>query len=351
MDTAETGRWQQMLQMHAMIDEFVVQTTASHVPADRLENRQRLARLQSERAGLQRQAAEIAAAAENPAAIPSEAEVRQMIADLATPLKAAVHADDPAETAALRAIIVNLTGGRILLTQQGARKQGEGWLRASFEVELPNALLRKLGYPHDDSGETLKVEIDIQRTTTDEDLMQRAKELYDRGLQYQEIAQHLSCPAKRVRELLKAWGDRHGETLPDGRERRATLDRKSSTVPQYKQLADEARRLWEEDLSVLEIARRLQCSAPTVEKAVRYWHESRKLPVPSESNRRERLFQRAKQLHDAGWELKRIAATVGYSKTGLQRILKKGFQELGQELPDGRSRRGNRQPEIQQSAG
>jgi hypothetical protein len=175
---------------------------------DRLENRQRLAQLRSDRAALQKHAAEIETAVENPATVPTEEEVRQMMAELTTLLKTDMLSDDPAEAAALRDIIVNLTGGRILLTQQGERKQNQGWLRAAFEVRWPKMLLPKLGFPHADCGEAIQVEVDIKRPEFDETAMRRAKELYDEGLQYQEIAKSLDCHPSRVRRLLTAWGER-----------------------------------------------------------------------------------------------------------------------------------------------
>lgn len=59
--------------------------------------------------------------------------------------------------------------------------------------------------------------------------------------------------------LLDHWSAKHGQELLDGRKRRGTLPRKPLATPRYKEIAEEAKALWEDpdNLSVLEIARRL----------------------------------------------------------------------------------------------
>jgi transposase len=305
---------------------------------DRNENRQRLVQLRTERALHQKRIAEIEDAAQRPTETPTLEEVQMMIADLGTRLKTAAHSSDPAELAALREIIVNMTGGRILLTQQGLRKKNNGWLRASFDVRPPSSLLPHPALLGDDLGEAIHVEIDLKRRSNRELQMEKVKKLYDLGRMNIEIAEELGMDRKRVTLLLRAWAESHGESFTDGRRRRKYLERKQLKQPRYQTLAEEAKRLWGENLSVSEIAKRLQCSRPTVHVAVGYWYESRDLPVPSPSSRRERIFEEAKRLFNEGCEIQQIAATFSYSPDGMREFLKRGFEKRGLEFPDRRSR-------------
>ena len=111
---------------------------------------------------------------------------------------------------------------------------------------------------------------------------------------------------------------------------------------QHKELNDPDLKLWDEGLAVIEIGRRHHCSDVTAWKAIAHWHRSRGLPIPTAKTRREQVVNRAKQLYDDGVEIKDIAAQLDYTPRGMKLLLKQRFEALGQEMPDGRSRRGNR---------
>jgi len=113
-------------------------------------------------------------------------------------------------------------------------------------------------------------------------------------------------------------------------------------TPKYQESADEAQRLWNEGLSAIEIGRRLGYSDVTAWKAIAHWHRIRGLPIPNAKTRRERIMNRAKQLYDAGREIKEIAAELGYTPRGTKLLLDRWFEVHGQEMPDGRSRRHSR---------
>ncbi len=53
------------------------------------------------------------------------------------------------------------------------------------------------------------------------------------------------------------------------------------------------------------------------------------------------MFCRAKEMYDNGVLIKDIAAELGYSPEGLRLALKRYLADLGESMPDGRSRRGN----------
>lgn len=307
---------------------------------DQAENRRRLAQLREERVALQCRKAEIEQAVQNPVAVPSTAEVHALLQKLAQILQKAAISQEPAELAAVRTIIVGLTGGRILLTQQGERKRKKGWLRATLTVHWPQILLRQLGFTQEEAGEGEVIEIDILPPDPKAAIRIRVKELYNQGWMQKDIAREVDLHRSQITKLLKEWEQLNHEKLPDGRRRRHYLSQGKMASPRYQKIAEEAKQLWDEDIPTKEIARQLNCSPPTVERSVQYWHEIRGLPIPREKERKDRLFQQAKRLFDNGWQIKQIANRFHYTPRGMKLMLESGFANLGLEFPDGRSRRG-----------
>jgi uncharacterized protein YjcR len=76
-------------------------------------------------------------------------------------------------------------------------------------------------------------------------------------------------------------------------------------------IADNAKTLWDESLSILQIASRLGCSAPTVEKALDYWHAAKGLKRPTTEERKQKLLSQMKELYDQGKQYQEIGAVVG----------------------------------------
>ena len=104
-------------------------------------------------------------------------------------------------------------------------------------------------------------------------------------------------------------------------------------------LAEHAKTLWDENISVLQIASKLGCSAPTVEKALNYWHEARGMKRPNNQERRQELLRRMKELYDQGKEYQEIGAVIGLCARSVKLLLKDYLATLGIQIPDGRSRK------------
>ena len=274
--------------------------------------------------------------------LPSRQEVGEMIQEFSRILADAAtgKVDEDAETA--REIIELMTGGRIDLYQMGERAAQRGWLQGRFTVRLLSALAEHVTGVPVEAEDGIEVVIDYRHPVAYEAEAERAKVLYDQGLMNKQIAQELGCCPAKVTNLLDYAFEKRGGKRPDGRKRRATLKKKQMTTAKYQESADEAKRLWEKGLSAVEIGRRIGCSDTTAWKAIAHWHRVRGLPIPNAKTRRERIMNRAKQLYDAGWEIKEIAAELGYTSRGMKLLLERWFEAHGQEMPDGRSRRHNR---------
>lgn len=254
-------------------------------PEDQKENRQRLGQLRAQRAELQARKAQ---AAQPQPHVPSDEEVGQLLEDLAQELDRAATSADPARQQLARVIIVNLTGGRIVLSQQGEARPHGGWLRGTFRLRLLTAAASKLGLSLD-KEEGVEVQIEFKEEPAGVRLAERAKALYDEGLLIKEIARRLGVSRNLAsRAVARAFAAR-GESVPDHRLRRKTLAAPWVTLPLYQRIAADVIRLANEGLLLQEIARRLAVDRNVVTRAVAWWHEARGLPVPDGRTRRKSL--------------------------------------------------------------
>ncbi len=306
---------------------------------DQKENRERLGRLRADRAAKQTELAEIEEASRKPSQLPSEDEIEAHVQQVKSVLREAARSEDRAELAALHRLIKDLTGGKIVASQQGEKAARKGWIRLTFEVNVLNLIGSRCGFP-EVQGHTVVVEIDVREPDWRDLKCEEVKELYDKGLLGKDIAEQLGLHRSQVSMLVKYWAEKHGETLPDGRQRRATLPGKQQKTPDYKAIAEAVRLLWDDstNLSVLEIARRVGTSDTMVWKALAWWHRERGLPVPTAKERRERIIVRAKQMFRDDIEFKDIASALGYSERGIKPLLKEAFARDGETMPDGRTR-------------
>ena len=142
----------------------------------------------------------------------------------------------------------------------------------------------------DDSGVTLTVEfkepdrVDGQRET--------AMKMHDEGHLIVEIAAVLRVSKARVTKLLDEGFGLRGEAKPDGRARRSNLQEKQRELPLYQKIADDVKRLCDEDVLLADIAETLGADRNTVTKAIKFWHTSRGLPIPDGRTRRKSLVRK-----------------------------------------------------------
>jgi site-specific DNA recombinase len=100
-----------------------------------------------------------------------------------------------------------------------------GWNR-NIVAEAVAIWHRRQGLePHD--GRSCKKR--LARPKLAEQLAEKAKELWDRGLLMQEIATRLGCNLDTATAAIAHWFRSRGLEIPDGRTRRKSLPRKSST--------------------------------------------------------------------------------------------------------------------------
>jgi hypothetical protein len=256
---------------------------------DRREAEATLRRLRTERAQAAAEIAQTEAAARG-AVVPSEQEVKELLARMGDILAGADAATSPEDVGAARRVIELLTGGRIDLVQMGERKAHRGWLQGRFRLRLlPQIVAEAAGGPAGDGPDGSEVVIDYRTPTEAERWADRVKQRYDAGLLIKAIAAELGISRSLARKALECWYERNGQRPPDGRSRRASLGQKHLHPPLYQEIADEAMRLYDEGLLLGEIAERLQCDRQTLANALAFGHSSRGLTVPDGRTRRKSL--------------------------------------------------------------
>lgn len=302
------------------------------------ESNRILRQLRLERARLH---AEISAL-ENPSKQPVPPTKEELAAEfqkLESLLEEKSRSSDPVDQAQLRSIFETLIDGKISLVQKGLHKTKEGYLEGSFQLSISSLITK--GVDLDVFKECVTVafhekpEHEIKR----ENEMLKVKELHEKGLMNSQIAGCLGFCRSKVTQLIQKWHQKSGIPYQDGRSRRALLSSKVHKESMHITLAEQAKTLWDENISVLQIASKLGCSAPTVEKALNYWHEARCMKRPNNQERRQELLRRMKDLYDQGKEYQEIGAVIGLCARSVKLLLKDYFATLGITIPDGRSRK------------
>ncbi len=221
---------------------------------------------------------------------PTREEVQEMLADLGQILTSAAKAETDSELRIARRIIDELTGGRIEVFQLGERKAQRGWLQGRFKVRLLSFLIERVtGVRPLENEDGIEVVIDYCEPPEIIALSEKAKALYDAGMMNARIAKELGRARSYVTKLLKYWHESRGLVMPDGRSRRATLTQKHMEPPPYQQIADDVMRRYQQKMLLQDIADAFKVDRNTITAVIRWWHESRGLPVPDGRARRKEL--------------------------------------------------------------
>ncbi|OWK39330.1 hypothetical protein [Fimbriiglobus ruber] len=204
--------------------KFVLRNSGE-TDADRAEAEVELRRMRRERDDIRA----MLAAANAPAdvAIPSDAEVRALVADMGRILTGLAGGTD-ADARQVRVLIDRLTGGRIDLEQIGERRAKRGWLRGRFRLRLAAAVHPAAAV---DDAPVVVIDYRDDGPALPDEFIADVKQMYDEGLLLRVIATRLGVHRNRVMDALDAWYARRGEERPDGRGRRTILTTKQATVP------------------------------------------------------------------------------------------------------------------------
>ncbi len=173
----------------------------------------------------------------------------------------------------------------------GERKARRGWLRVRFALRIAETGSRRFDLEPASERRRPEIVVDI-RAEPAKRIAERhadaAMALYGRGVLVAAIAEKLGIERHQAAEAVRLGHLRRGLPAPaDGRVRRGTVSDKSLKAPVFREIADEAKRLLDENLLVEEIAGRLGRNRDTVRAALRHWHESGGEPMPDLRHRRK----------------------------------------------------------------
>ena len=278
--------------------------SVGETPEDQAEARRVVLAYQHERAQAVAEIENVAAAKECTPRTPTEAEVQQMIVDLGQILSAVADTDDMAEVIRAKEVVRLLTGGKIRVYQMGERKAKRGWLQAKCELSLvPYLVQLATGQTFTEMAEPIQVVVDIRPPAIDDAEIDIAWDLYKQGRLGKEIALEMGCCKAKVTRLLKDGAAKFGEPYVDGRKRRATLQHKQVEPPLYERIAAEVMVLINKNLLLEDIAAQLGVDVNTITRAIRFWHESRGLPVPDGRTRYATLAKQSRNSDENGEQM------------------------------------------------
>jgi len=257
---------------------------------DQKESDAIVADLRAERTRLQAELACLETARNRRATLPDEAEIRRLVDDLEAKLMATVHEGSSGDRRAVRRLIESLTGGRIILYQQGERKAKRGWLQGRFRVRLLSWLVEQAtGESAGLTEEGVEVTVDYREPSTIEVRADEAWHLQDQGLLNKEIAERLKCSRNFVAKLLKQAAASRGLPCPDGRRRRDSPVPKRRVPAKYVRMAGEVGKLADEGMHLAEIGRCLKLDRTTLTKSYNLDRQQRGLPPLDGRSRRKLL--------------------------------------------------------------
>jgi site-specific DNA recombinase len=309
---------------------------------DEKDTAEALRSLRRERQSLQDQLSLIKSEAAEPVRVPTIEEVNSLLDRFSDILQRAAAGQLGGDQDTARDILETLTGGRIDMYQQGERREMKGWLQGRFSVRPIDVIVEKIaGIRPAKEGEGVEVAIDFKRPRKTDADADKAIQWWLDGDLSKEIAVKIGRGQSYVSRLLRIGAERRGTTLEALQCQRTTRPTDPSRAPRCQRIADEAKNLWSHDLfPTAVVARRLNCSTTTVNASVRFWFESRGLPVPTFEDWSDRLEQRVVMLFDEnGLEIQAIGDAVHLGRTRVMEIVRDACRRLGKELPDGRTRR------------
>ncbi len=292
-ETVKDDNPKQLTQLKARVAQIgrsidFTRQTVGESAEDQAEAERSVVTFQAERSKLQAEIARLGSASLQRPTMPTENEVRTMLANLAEMLVAA-STSGGAEMTRARQVVELITGGVIELHQMGERKRRKGWLQARFRVSLVPYLVQKAtGQPADCGDGSVEVTVDIVAPRDDHE-MEEAWRLHKEGLLAKEIAQVMKCSRSKISKLLHAAAAKYNEPYIDGRVRRASLTKKQVEPPVREKIREGVMELYFDGWFKEDIAAHFNVSRNLITRIVRDWHVANGLAVPDGRSRRWHL--------------------------------------------------------------
>lgn len=190
-----------------------------------------------------------------------------------------------------------IAGGCISMEEVEIPGRKRKHLRARFLLSVHAVESPSNGLIKEDSSTVAgdEIVIDFREPCPGDDQREEAWKLYHEGRLMTEIARALKLSKSRTHAILKQAFEQHGETMPNGIQRKKTLQKQFVNPPLYQEISVKVMEMYDRMLELGEIAEQLNVDRNTITKAIRYWHESRDLPMPDGRTRRIQLREHRNQ--------------------------------------------------------
>jgi DNA invertase Pin-like site-specific DNA recombinase len=207
-------------------------------------------------------------------------------------LHEALNRSTPAAAKALR----QLVGGKIVVTQIQVPGKKRCYLQGRFSLHFAAAIASfsptEVSTQTQDE-QTVEIVIDFVDPNPLLERAEAAWTLHQAGKLNTEIAAAMKISRSMVTKLMKLAATHHGFTLEDGRTRRGRIKAEQGPPRRHELIADEVMELVSRGSLLTEIAQQLGTHRDMITAAIRYWHESRDLPVPDGRTRRKSLAMKS----------------------------------------------------------
>lgn len=265
-------------------------TNVGETPEDRLATARFVQDWRAEKSQVAAELSRLAAAREAKVEIPTRAEICRLLKDLSKLMTDAGQSDNASDRAVLRRLIEELTGGRIIVSQQGERKRQHGWLRGTFRLRLLSTVVGRISngaVACDDEG--VDVSIDFKRPLATDIKAEIAWQLHFDKKRNAEIAMEIGCCSSYVTRLLKIAAEKKGIKWIDGRSLRLNFPPENRQPVLYQRIVDQVMELYFKDVPLGEIAVMCNVHVATVRKARNWYFEQQGLKVPNGRARAGRI--------------------------------------------------------------
>gem|GEM_PF-5524246 len=256
---------------------------------ERKETSVSMNKLRGERRTLEDRIQQLKSAMESQPPVPTEDELRSKVGQMSEVLRIAAASNDADVRRTANQIVRSLVGGKIMMTQQGARERDKGFLRGEFQFDGTAALLSsEPDRSSSNSGELVSIDFRArEKIDIDADNLKAVLDA-NPSMTLAEAGRSIGLSKSRSTVAIKHWYSSRNLPKPNLKTRGKAIQGER-TPKVAEKLAEDAMRLFETGMKRQDIATALGTHRDAVTAALRFWHKVRGLIYVAKKARRNVL--------------------------------------------------------------